>query len=301
MFDYKLIEAFAVVLQEGGFEKAAGRLYISQSAVSQRIKLLEEQFGQILLLRSSPPQPTEFGRKLLGLHNQVSRLESDLRSSYESDEADSFTSVSIGLNADTLATWFFAAMKPFLAARPVVFDLMVDDQEETDKFLRDGKVLGTITTRSSPVQGCCVHYLGDVEYGIFCSEQFKKRWFAQGVDEESIRKAPMITFNRKDYLNRRILEKKIGVVPQGFSTHYVPSSELFMDFVENGLAYGAIPDHQSSEPHSQGKIVELVPECREKVSLYWQCWNIDSSLLKEITDTIITGFAKTRKEGRRKV
>ena len=41
MFDYKLIEALAMVAQKGGFDKAARALYITQSAVSQRVKLLE--------------------------------------------------------------------------------------------------------------------------------------------------------------------------------------------------------------------------------------------------------------------
>ena len=45
MLDYKLIEALAMVTAEGGFEKAAQSLLITQSAVSQRIKALEELTG----------------------------------------------------------------------------------------------------------------------------------------------------------------------------------------------------------------------------------------------------------------
>ena len=50
MFDYKLIEALAMVAREGGFDKAAKALYITQSAVSQRVKLLEDLTGQVLIL-----------------------------------------------------------------------------------------------------------------------------------------------------------------------------------------------------------------------------------------------------------
>ena len=53
--DYKLLKALSVVVQEGGFEKASRVLHISQPAVSQRVKLLEEQTGQVLLTRTSPP------------------------------------------------------------------------------------------------------------------------------------------------------------------------------------------------------------------------------------------------------
>lgn len=293
MLDYKLIEAFAAVIQEGGFEKAASKLYITQSAVSQRIKLLEEQFGQIVLLRSVPPQPTAFGRKLLGLYNRVSRLESDLLEGLDIRETD-WTSLPVGVNADTLATWFFRAVEPFLTEKKVVLDVMVDDQEETDKFLRDGKVLGCITTRRLPVQGCSVHYLGDVEYGLFCSQGFKSKWFPNGIDAESVKRAPMITFNRKDMLNVKILQRKLNAVPAGYSTHYVPSSELFMNFLEKGLAYGAIPHHQSDQPLREGKICELAQDCKETVPLFWQCWNLDSSLLQGITENIIQGFTENR-------
>ena len=59
--DYKLLKALAAVLDAGGFEKAAQHLNLTQSAVSQRIRLLEDQIGAILLTRTSPPVATEAG------------------------------------------------------------------------------------------------------------------------------------------------------------------------------------------------------------------------------------------------
>ncbi len=58
MFDYKLIEAVAMVAREGGFDKAARAIHITQSAVSQRVKLLEELTGQVLIARTAPPRAT---------------------------------------------------------------------------------------------------------------------------------------------------------------------------------------------------------------------------------------------------
>jgi LysR family transcriptional regulator (chromosome initiation inhibitor) len=54
--DYRLLEAFAAVLDEGGFERAATRLGLTQSAVSQRIRSLEDGMGRFLILRESPRQ-----------------------------------------------------------------------------------------------------------------------------------------------------------------------------------------------------------------------------------------------------
>jgi LysR family transcriptional regulator, chromosome initiation inhibitor len=296
MLDYKLIEAYAAVLQEGGFDKGARRLCITQSAVSQRIKLLEEQFGQVVVLRTTPPQPTDFGKKILRLYNQVNQLEDEFRRSRQDTPAESFSSLPIGLNADSLATWFFEAVQPFLENHLVVLELMVDDQEETHRFLREGKVLGCVSTRSVAMQGCNVHYLGDVGYGIFCSPGFRQKWFADGLTVEAVRRAPMITFNRKDHLNSKILIRALGKAPEGFSSFYVPSSELFLDFIKKGMAYGSIPDQQSRTPLARGEIHELAPEHRERVSLYWHCWNFESDLLRGLSKELIKGFARIHNE-----
>ncbi len=290
MFDYKLIEAYATVIQEEGFEKAARKLHITQSAVSQRIKQLEEQFGQIVLLRSTPPQPTDFGKKILGLYNQVTRLEDDLQQSSDYWEETGFTTLPIGINADTLATWFFKAIRPFLASNRVVLDLMVDDQDQTHGFLKDGKVLGCISTRKLAIQGCRVEYLGDIEYSLYCSQAFANRWFPQGLEMSVLQKAPMITFNRKDELNKKILKNALGGLPKKYTTFYVPSTELFLDFIQAGFAYGAMPSQQSREPLQQKLIIELTSKDRVNVSLYWHCWNLDSKLLRQFSEQIVTGF-----------
>ncbi len=54
MFDYKLLSALAAVVEQAGFERAAQVLGLSQSAISQRIKLLEARVGQPVLVRATP-------------------------------------------------------------------------------------------------------------------------------------------------------------------------------------------------------------------------------------------------------
>ena len=55
MFDYKLLTALEAVVKAGSFDKAAALLCITPSAVSQRIRQLEERTGQLLLIRSCVP------------------------------------------------------------------------------------------------------------------------------------------------------------------------------------------------------------------------------------------------------
>ena len=55
---YELAETLAVVVGEGTLDAAARRLHITPSAVSQRIKTLEEQLGRVVLVRSKPVRLT---------------------------------------------------------------------------------------------------------------------------------------------------------------------------------------------------------------------------------------------------
>jgi len=147
MLDYKLIEALARVAQDGGFDKAASTLYITQSAVSQRVKLLEEQMGQILLARTTPPRLTAAGRNLLKHYLQVKRLEEDLFNELEKNVDRGYTSIAVGLNADSLATWFLEAIESFVLNEGILLDIRVDDQEQTHRLLKNGDVVGCISTR----------------------------------------------------------------------------------------------------------------------------------------------------------
>ncbi len=293
MLDYKLLEAYAAVISEGGFEKAAGKIHITQSAVSQRVKQLEETFGQVLLLRTTPPVPTDPGKKVLKLYHQVKHLEDDFQLSIQSDdEKTTYTSIPIGVNADTLDTWFFRSIEPFLTSEKVVLDLFVDDQEKTHQFLRDGKVLGCISTRSSALQGCRVDYIGEVSYGLYASKDFADKWFPRGVEFARLHLTPCVCFTRDDELNATLFRQIFGKVPQYLPTHYVPSTIMFVEVIRKGIAYGMLPEQQSQPLIEAGDIVDVTPHEKVSVQLYWHCWNLQSKLLQDFSKELLRGFKK---------
>ncbi|SPZ33728.1 chromosome replication initiation inhibitor protein [Agrobacterium tumefaciens] len=66
MLDYPAMRAVALVAQTGSFEKAAQVLCVTPSAVSQRIKQLEERLGVVLIVRGNPCVATEKGSGFAG-------------------------------------------------------------------------------------------------------------------------------------------------------------------------------------------------------------------------------------------
>lgn len=288
MLDYKLLEAFAMVIIEGGFEKASRKLHLTQSAVSQRVKQLEDQYGQILLKRSSPPEPTERGLPLLVHYRQVYQLETDLYHTGNHEQQGRFASLSIGVNADSLATWFFSAVQELLQAEDIVLDLHVDDQELTHELLQDGKVWGCISTRGQPLQGCRVTPLGRVHYGIFASREFADRWFPQGFTLEAAGLAPMARYNRKDDLNSRMFSLVFQRQPEPPPTFFLPSTEMYAHFVAQSRCYGVLPEQQSSELQACGRLINLSPRHLVDVDLYWHSWNLRSTLMERFSHQLIT-------------
>ncbi len=292
MFDYKNIEAFAMVVIEGGFEKAANKLHLTQSAVSQRVKSLEDTYGSILLKRTTPPEPTETGLPLLIHYRQVKQLEEDFLFSSAGEKRSQFASIAIGVNADTLATWFLSSVKDLLREKNIVLDIHVDDQEQTHELMKEGKVWGCITTRKRSLQGCRSDFLGMVKYGIFATESFRETWFKNGLSLNALEHAPMARYNRKDDLNSCMFNLLLKQQPQNPPTFFIPSTETYGDFVAEGFCYGILPHQQSKELEKQGTIINLCPEINLNIELYWHTWNLKSEMMK----TFNNSFVKNAKE-----
>lgn len=63
--DHAQLRALAAVIREGSFERAAQSLNVTASAVSQRVKALEDRVGRLLVKRSSPAVATTEGQVLV--------------------------------------------------------------------------------------------------------------------------------------------------------------------------------------------------------------------------------------------
>ena len=287
MIDYKLLEAFATVIQQGGFEKAATVMSLTQSAVSQRVRLLEERTGKILLSRTSPPKPTTAGQKLIKHYMQVRLLEDGLGEDMNSPDGSSPVRLSLGINADSLSSWFLPAIESLLEKGTILIDMHVDDQEQTHKLLRDGFVVGCISDLASPMQGCKVEFLGTMQYRLLARPEFISKWFPEGLTVSAAENAPAVMFTRKDMLHYKILQSVLGEAVKVKSIHYVPSNEQFIKMISSGYAYGMVPDWQSEPLRTQGDLVEVHEKAHDSVKHYWHCWNIDSAPLNALSKQLV--------------
>jgi LysR family transcriptional regulator (chromosome initiation inhibitor) len=288
----EFVRTLAVVAAEGTIEKAARTMHLTPSAVSQRIRTLEEQLGRVLLVRSRPVRPTQAGAAIVRLGRQLDLLEREaLNALGEGSEehgagaADARpTSMPLAVNADSLGTWFLAALARAALRHPLVFDLHRDDQDFTAELLESGTVMAAVTSRARPVGGCVVRPLGVMRYEPFATPEFAGRWFADGQDPQAFARAPVVDFDRRDDLQTEFLRSR-GADDALPPRHYVPSSADFATAVTLGLGWALLPPQQSAVPLAQGRIVRLDGPAIG-VPLFWQQWNLRSSLLSTVAEEV---------------
>lgn len=279
------IEAAATlvaVIDAGSLDAAAQRLRVTPSAVSQRIKALEDQLGQVLLVRTKPVRATPAAYPVVRFAREVLLLERDALAEMGQDAGAQ--TVALAVNADSLATWFLAPLARVSARHPVTFDLHRDDQDFTAGLLESGTVMGAVTSRETPVAGCDVTPLGTLRYEAVATPAFVARWCPEGVAAQALAAAPLVDFDRKDDLQSRWLaDWATGLEPP---RHRVPASHDFATAVMLGLGWALLPRLQSQAALEDGRLVLLGGPVIE-VPLFWQQWRVSSPTLALIAAEII--------------
>jgi LysR family transcriptional regulator (chromosome initiation inhibitor) len=296
-YDPAALECLAAIVEEGGFERAAQRLNITQSAVSQRLRALEAQVGTVLIVRSRPLKPTSAGNLLLKHTKQVRLLRADLERDLRELAPSSTGSgreeerISIAVNADSLATWALPALDD-LARQGLPLEIITDDQDFTDEWLREGQVLGCITTLKQALRGCKVVPLGAMEYVAIAQPAYAAQHFPQGLTAHNFRDVPFIAFNRKDDMQSEFVGKAFGLRRVALNQIFVPSSEGQVRAVLAGWGVSVVPELLVRGLITQGALVNLAPQAALPIQLYWHCWNLQSEVLDQMSAALTSAAAK---------
>lgn len=284
--DYNLLKALHAVVSLQSFERAAKRLAVSQSAVSQRIRHLEELMGEPVLVRSQPPMCTAIGQQLLSHYQQVQQLEQQL--AQRLDIQQSCPSLALAVNADSLATWFLPALDPWLHNAQIQLQLYVENESQTWRRLISGEALGAVTNQGKAVNGAQSESLGALTYLCVSSPEFQARYFAAGKpNKEQLKQAPAIAFDPHDDMHFNYIESHFGLSAGDYPCHIVRSSEAFVAMACSGYAYCLIARQQVQSQLDNGTLVNLLPEFALKVPLYWHYWQFSTHLMQSVSESLI--------------
>ncbi|ROQ26190.1 LysR family transcriptional regulator (chromosome initiation inhibitor) [Streptomyces sp. PanSC19] len=287
------VRTLLAVVDEGTFDAAAAALHVTPSAVSQRVKALEQRTGRVLLLRTKPVRATESGEVVIRFARQLARLERDARAELGLEAEQGPARIPVAVNADSLATWFLPALTRVPQDPPVCFELYREDESHTTALLREGQVMAAVTSSPDPVAGCTVHLLGLARYLAAATPEFAARHLT-GTLAEDLCEAPTVVFDRRDELQdtfvRALTRGRSGA---GKIRHMVPASDGFRDAVAAGLGWGLVPEPQAAPLLRTGRLVELAPGRPMDVPLYWQQWKLDSPALSAVAEAVAAVAAET--------
>lgn len=275
------LAALTAIADHGTFDAAARHLHLTPSAVSQRIRALESDVGQVVVRRSVPAEPTPAGEALLRLARQTALLHAETRRELGEREAQ-VTELPVAVNADSLATWFREALGEVAAWDDVALRLHVLDQAWSADLLRAGSVLAAVTSEPVAVQGCSAERVGTLRYHPAASPAFAERWRrGRGVDWARM---PVVVFNDMDVLQHDLLAVRGHGLPP--VVHRVPTSADFLEAVRLGLGWGLLPEPQLSPDLDTERLTVLDRRHHVDVELHWQRWRLRSRLLDDLTDVV---------------
>jgi LysR family transcriptional regulator (chromosome initiation inhibitor) len=284
-FQLEHLRTFAAVVEEGTLEAAARNLHVTPSAISQRLKAMEDAAGQILLQRTSPVRPTPAGEAVLRFALQVRQLEGDARQELGGGQSATGAPIPLVVNADSLSTWFLPALASLPGEPGVCFELRREDEQHSTRQLRTGAVMAAVTATPEPVPGCSVEPLGSLRYRAVASPAYVRRWWPDGPGLVAGSRSPVVDFDRKDDLQAGFFRALTGT-DLAAPRHYVPSSAEFAQAIRLGLGWGLLPEQHCLAGLGSGDLVELAPDNPVDVALYWQRWKIDSPVLNQLSAAV---------------
>lgn len=282
------VRTLLAVAEAGTFDAAAEALHVTPSAVSQRVKAVEQRTGRVLLIRTKPVRLTESGEAVVRFGRQLTRMQDDVRAELGMSGAGEPHRVPIAVNADSLSTWFVPALRD--VPEEICFELHRADESATTALLREGRVMAAVTSTAEPVQGCAVRRLGSMRYLPCAAPSLVERY---PDAKRLITEGPVLYYDDEDRLQeafaRRVARGR--TVASGFR-HRIPSSEGFVTAVVGGLGWGMVPRVQAEPLLAEGALVEVYPGRSMDVPLHWQQWKLDSPVLAAAAEAVTAAAAE---------
>ncbi|PUE62480.1 chromosome replication initiation inhibitor protein [Limnohabitans sp. 2KL-17] len=290
MLDARQLEALTAVLEHGSFGAAAQSLSLSLAAVSLRIKALEEVLGRRLLVRGKQVRATPAGQALLAHVKQLRMMEADLLGGLQGTSARSaprWQSLSVAVNADSVASWFLPGVAPMLQRHRLLLEILIDDQDHTHDALKSGDVIGCVSTLAKPMRGCVAEPLGIMRYRCVAAPALAKRCLTPSgaVSPHKLLAQPAVIFNRKDALQDAFLVQHFGLKQPNYPRHFAPAVEAFETAIELGLGWGMVPEQFLAQ---RPGLQELLPGAAVDVALYWQHWVREAPSAQRLTQAVKT-------------
>jgi len=265
------LDAFWTVVQTGNYHRAADALFITQSAVTQRIQALEAQLGHKLLIRSGRTVTlTEAGQRLVRYCREQRQAETGLIKLLDGNGRGLVGRLAVAAGSSEGRTWLLPVLAEMGLEHPDLdIFIIVDDALDAGALLENCQadaILGETPLRRRGIRSL---HIGTVPYGLAASPALVGHW-PKSPQRKHLDRARIIDFEPLDRVTLDLLA--LCLPDEDFSTvrrHFVNDMQALIEWVIAGGGYSALPLPLIAAHLKSGKLRRLFPNKRSERQLYW--------------------------------
>ncbi len=230
------LKILRAVVEEGGFGRAAPRVHLSQSAISQAIRRLEQEVGTVLLERGRPPVLTAAGRQVYEHAGLVlarrELLDRQLAALREGGEGVVAIAASQALSRELLPR----LVTRFVALQPrASFQLETWPSREIITAVAEGRIELGLGPFARSMAGLVLHPLGEQRMVLY---RGRRRAAQRRSGVAALRQETLVTSSLDSPAGQRR-----GLLREHFGRVWVVESlDLRLQLIAAGLAVGYLPE-----------------------------------------------------------
>ncbi|MGQ9368040.1 LysR family transcriptional regulator [Azospirillum sp. ST 5-10] len=260
--DWNLLRTFMVIVQEGGITAAAGRLFLTQPAVSLALKRLEGQLGRTLIERGPGRfRVTEAGeavyREVVDIYGTISRFGVLVREIREEISGH----VRVLMTSRIQTVLLDRVLTSFHERHPKV-TFRVDVMPSTDVHVALQQKIGTLglCLLREPIPGLRSEVFIHQTYRLYCARGHRL-YGVRGLDVADLRTEDFVSFTT-DQIDGTLSPLAVFRAREGFAGRIVGASanlEEVRRMIVCGLGLGPLPEHIAARDVADGALWELPP------------------------------------------
>jgi LysR family nitrogen assimilation transcriptional regulator len=206
--DVRQLQMFKAVADFGGFTNAAARLYVSHSAISRQIKLLEHELQAILFVREGRHVSlTQAGKALLTYADSIFQQITEAKQAVSAATQEQEGQLHIGTATNILRFFLLPVLESFRKSFPKVNVLTTTgNADRIIEEIRLGAINVGVVSMPVDAHGLTLTPLYQEEFGIVVpSRSALGRRKSGSLKIEDLKGVPIITYPQGSAL-RRILD-----------------------------------------------------------------------------------------------
>ncbi|WP_321840345.1 LysR family transcriptional regulator [Paraburkholderia bannensis] len=261
--DWNLLRTYLAIMQERSLSRAAARLYVTQPAVSQALKRLEDTLGRKLIERRGPHfVPTQAGEEVYRIANDIygniSRLETEL----DERTADITGSIRLLTVSRIESRVYDEFLAEFHVAYPRI-DLQIEVMRSTDiisSLLQKTATAGLSLCRT-PIDKLEMRCFLRQRYAIFCGRHHRLFGLSQ-LTMEDLLAENFVSFT-SDQIGDSLSPLTVFRDQRGFTGRIVassPSLDEVRRLIFAGYGIGCLPEHTVRDDLARQRLWQLPPE-----------------------------------------